>query len=68
MAEYPFIVLCKDCGSYHVPVPLEEMPMDFLECMEIIQSNGKCVTCDSENLFLTQSPEAYKWYDEKVRK
>ena len=64
---YPFIAECKECGVFHVSIPLENYPVDLMEFSETLLNTKGCPDCGSKNLYLSQTPEAYKWYDENVR-
>lgn len=63
---YPYIIHCKDCGKYHVPIPLEEFPVDLMEFANKLKLSG-CPECDSTEMFMSQSEEAYEWYNKEVR-
>lgn len=67
MSAYPFIALCC-CGRRHVPVPFNEYPVDAVSMPEKMLATT-CPACGSgaNGMKLDQSPEAFAWYDAKVR-
>lgn len=67
--NYPYITECTDCGERDVPIPLSDFPVDVEDFSAALMAMSKfgCTKCSSKNLTVTQSPEAYAWYDENVR-
>lgn len=68
MAEYPFIIHCADCNKYSVPIPLSDYPIAVEDFTARPLTGDGCKHCGSTELMLSQSKEAEKFYDNKVRK